>query len=602
MKIDTILNWCVKISYKHDDRGVEMELNEFLKAVDSTTSSMTKDQLKELIHRFAYSILEEKRGEFLKIFESVGNDRTDDIMDTFDEVQDNYCIIKKGLEQICNGEKCLGREYHESEWWELDEGTVSYTDRDGVITIIASAITFIHECVENKSFDKGYDIAKILSQMEISDGEDYDSLYYPHLCLKDLFDNNLLSVSFEQMVTDAVFLSYMNNDLDKRAEAVYTMMHSLQKFNCALEDIKDLGNNELPEFKQFLPKWMEYLCRKDELSDENLTVVQDMLDDDELVLNYAQKYAKAHPGIYEHIMEKGLKSKSARDMVSIGLNALEMISPKYKQRGMVALKTAEYAVKDNQTDVAEMCWLDAFKSDSCFINFSRIMMLCDNDEYKKEAKKIYSKVAGKKLQNHNKAYYIKINEKDEKYVSIKEYFMILFFEKEFEKVWKDGMNEESVIGWPFTFLKEGLALFLMLLHGNDNYLAGMDAILEMVLESYNFQSDKYYWRNKLEDDCYKTNFYEILCRWKKNISIDHDVINAWLKTIGNIIERRIDKVIKEKRTTYYKECAALVVAYGEVLGSIGVDNAKANIIEKYKNEYPSKWAFHSELDELWGMK
>ncbi len=71
--------------------------------------------------------------------------------------------------------------------------------------------------------------------------------------------------------------------------------------------------------------------------------------------------------------------------------------------------------------------------------------------------------------------------------------------------------------------------------------------------------------------------------------------NEWLGMIDEWIERRVAGIMANNRRKYYGECASYIAALGEVQESAGDKGAKARIMERYRNEYYRRWAFHQEL-------
>lgn len=53
------------------------------------------------------------------------------------------------------------------------------------------------------------------------------------------------------------------------------------------------------------------------------------------------------------------------------------------------------------------------------------------------------------------------------------------------------MNEEKPLGWSATFMKQGLALFLLLLYRGKDLQAGMRSMLRMVVFAVGFRKGKY---------------------------------------------------------------------------------------------------------------
>lgn len=135
--------------------------------------------------------------------------------------------------------------------------------------------------------------------------------------------------------------------------------------------------------------------------------------------------------------------------MSIGIEALERISENTKVRSEIALLTAKYACENNQESVCEYCWLEAFRSNPSLVHYLRLRFCGDNwENNKRQAAKICQGL------------YKTDNEL---------YFMLLFWNKEFVTVMTQGMSVRESLGWSFTFMKEGITSFLLLLYQGTDF-------------------------------------------------------------------------------------------------------------------------------------
>ena len=69
------------------------------------------------------------------------------------------------------------------------------------------------------------------------------------------------------------------------------MIHNFQCYSVRLEDILQTGSHKLPEFEQFLPRWIEYLGSHSGMGIKSLLEeAQSMLQDEQQVLDMARKF------------------------------------------------------------------------------------------------------------------------------------------------------------------------------------------------------------------------------------------------------------------------------------------------------------------------
>gem|GEM_PF-7123823 len=181
--------------------------------------------------------------------------------------------------------------------------------------------------------------------------------------------------------------------------------------------------------------------------------------DSELSLEAARKFSGQHPGLYEQILKQNLMSGKDDELFDVGQEALRTIQPQYIVRSRVALMTAVYALRLKKQNEAELCWLEAFRSDTRPVHYLRMVVeSLDFSGYREETRLIYRNCfkQAKKEKNHQ----YQVGELRENRIDKQTYFMLAFFGGEFRHVIEDGMNEKAPLGWSFTFMKVGIGLFL----------------------------------------------------------------------------------------------------------------------------------------------
>ena len=110
--------------------------------------------------------------------------------------------------------------------------------------------------------------------------------------------------------------------------------------------------------------------------------------------------------------------------------------------------------------VCEYCWLEAFRSNPSLVHYLRLRFCGDNwENNKRQAAKICQGL------------YKTDNEL---------YFMLLFWNKEFDTVMTQGMSVRESLGWSFTFMKEGITSFLLLLYQGTDLPAGLSCLLNYI--------------------------------------------------------------------------------------------------------------------------
>lgn len=321
-----------------------------------------------------------------------------------------------------------------------------------------------------------------------------------------------------------------------------------------------------------------------------------MLRDDNILLENARKYVKEFPSLYKQILESKLNTTENDKMFRIGMEALESIPISYIVRSDVALLTAEYAIRMRKQIDAEKCWMEAFRSNSTVMNYWRIRLLSNDwESHKNEVQTIYESLY-KDICQREKRYIYDRNLEKENCISLVEYCTLLAYDGQFEKMQKAGMNTTKSLGWSSTYMKQGLAFILLKLYKGTSLPAGLKSMETRIHSVSGINTERFYQGTGVNKE--KTDselLSEILSVWKTDSEISDENAQKWLDQIDSLIEDRVAGIMDNNRRNYYGECASYIAAFGEVQEALGIRNAKAIIMERYKSKYSRRSAFHKEL-------
>lgn len=589
-----------------------MNLLAFLKEVDTTTARLSKEQLAAFIHETARTLPENRRDDFLSLisdFEQANHNPESGRVwdDGYSELVSDINRICGRLTEIENGERCLGSEYNEEwdDWYNSDAEEVLFSDPKRLLEDIDEARDLIHRAIDMEAYSEGCRLAERLSVLEVFADGDYNEYDGSPLGISDLYNHDLLGGDFEKLAAECLFLTYMGNELQDRAEKMFCMMKNLQCDTIKLETILHTGNHDLTQFHEFLPLWIDYLGQQSSFGVKRLLEeAQSMVADEEQLLDIARKFTEKHPELYLQLLQRGLQGDDNEKMFQVGLEALEKISEIFTIRSEIALLTAEYACRMEDKAAAERCWKEAFRSDTSVINYMRIRFFSRKwEDHEKEIRDIYEKV------------YCSSSERPESivrswdteplaqnYLHKNQYCLLLFFDQKFDRVCKIGMNAKQSLGWSSTFMKEGLAAFMLLLLGDDNLPKGLSSMRAMVQSACSFHAGQFFKGTGQKPDGNDDElFWRLFCIWKKDIIIPEAIKKQLLQRIEKLISFRVTGIMDANRRNYYWECAAFIAAIGEVKESLGNQNAKEILMEAYKKEYPRRRSFHQEL-RTFGMR
>ena len=172
--------------------------------------------------------------------------------------------------------------------------------------------------------------------------------------------------------------------------------------------------------------------------------------------------------------------------------------------------------------------------------------------------------------------------------------------KELEKMKEVGMDQKKSLGWSATFMKEGIALMLLLLHAGDGFPAGLRAMkywavsaCQLQTERYDFETGRYVKKENSEND--EAAFWKLFSKWKAGVTLTSEEKKKWLRRMDAWIHDRVQAIMENNRRNYYDECASFIAALGEVLESNGETDAKAKLAAKYRAGYSRRRRFMDAL-------
>lgn len=580
-----------------------MNLSKFLDAVDSLSQSMEKKQLTAFVHDIARVLPENARGDFMDRLKKCICDKNIDSSHTRNEytVEDknNYERIKDKLTKIENWEICLSGYLNEEydDWYNSDEDEFNFEDPKGIGIIIEEACKLVHTCVDKEMYKEGYEISEILIGLKIMVGGEYQDYSEEPLGIEELEQYKLSRVNYKMLVTDALYLTYYVNPLNERADALYVLIQNAGEKDISIEKIMQCGE-ELPEFEDFLPLWIAYLSNKNSYIAQKLLVEAiELSNNSETLLSNARIYYEQHPGLYAKYIKENRDKISTKEIIVIGNEALKQIDTKYLVRSRIALLMADIILNENGkvTREVEQYWLEAFRSDTRAVHYIRMMMECnDFSEWKEELQNINHNMQ-KKLKGRN-IYYDKPMDLQENIPNIENTYLIALLNGEFKYVRDHGMKYNGALGWSSSYMKSGLAAFLMVLMNKEKLSEGGKGMLSKIVSSVEFTTEEY--RQGVSVEINETDmewFWKCFCKSKvlqPMIESDQKVYLEWIETL---VKKRVDGIMEGNHRNYYFECAEYIAALGEVLESRGILNGKQLLMFEYKQNYSRRSAFHKEL-------
>lgn len=596
-----------------------MNFTQFLKAVDQAAAAMSKEQLAEFIHETARTLPENQREDFLAemLLFAAGKEthicpepsKAD--QEAAADFEQKRSFLRTRLERMESGELCLegslNPEY--DDWYSSAEEEFLYSDPEGILDIIEEACRFVHQCVDCEEYQAACELTGILIGLDIMVGGEYQEYTDEPININDLKSYHLGNVDYRTLVIDAARAAYCASALSERADELYITLMNSGRRDITLEMILQ-GGRELPEIDAFLPLWIEHLGRMTGSSaGKLLQEALELADDGEQLLANARKYCGEHPELYEQYLTANQGKTDADSLLAVGTEALEAIEKKYLVRSRVALLTSRTALEQDRPELAETCWLEAFRSDTRVVNYLRLLMECrDFSNVREAAAQIYRETCS---QLRKDSYFLPTaGGGRENQLNPTQAYLLAFLGGEFDYVRERAMNATNSLGWSASFMKCGLAAFLLLLTEDGSLpqdaarqggelktmKPGAREMLRRIVAAVGFDKSEYEKGTlRLIEESNEGWFLTCWNRWKRTVPLSREQREALLEWAEGLVTKRVQGIMEGNHRNYYGECAAYIAALGEAREAGGEPNGKQAIMAKYMEAYNRRSAFRQVM-------
>lgn len=577
-----------------------MNLTNFLKQVDELSAQCSVRQLMAFVHETARVLPESGREDFLKRLRLAGEGQISAQGQKEDsELRRAYQKIRDNLKRIDSQEIAITSILNEAydDWYNSAVDEFFYEDKEGIGDMLAEACKFVHICMDAEMYQEGFEIGKQLFSMEISCDSEYESIDFS---IRDMECYHLLRCDLDETALDALYCAYHAAPLKKRPESFYGIIANAKSSRLTLEAVMQHGDEELPELQKFLPEWIAYLGEKaGDTADRLLPEAVGLLGDISSACMYAEKYSAIHPGIYLYILDHGNAEKIGT-MISVGQQAMEKIPKRYAARSMAALKTADYMLQAGvRGGGLEKCYLAAYESDTTAVNYLRALLHGYGAQDKRirlssVLKTFPAKTGGSFWGTGGRG--SAFMERQENHPDGNMVWTLCFLDGQFKKTLDDGLSVRAALGWSGTFMKQGIALFLLYLYKGEWHRQGIAEMAAKVKSALGFSGEAYQKGLPKEPDTEEGElFYQVFTKWKSMTVMEPDIEEKALGKIEKLLETRTEGIMSANRRNYYGECAAYIAALGEVRESRGEYDAKQSLMTSYKNMYSRRNAFRAEM-------
>ena len=584
-----------------------MNLILFLKQVDALNERLNKESLSEFVHEWARELPESQRDAFLKeLSKGLNAENLPNTPETRKEAESpsyECAATLADLERISAGDLRLTAQFNEEyDDWYHDSEEFLYEDPHGVGATIDKAIDLAHKRMDMEDYANAYALGDALLGLCVSVEEDgeYD---YDDFSLFDMKDAQMISGDLRPLVLETLCAAYMTVSPEQRPETLYRLFEQSQAKAVSFEDAMQCAGKELPGIADFLKSWVAYLGGiKGELSRRLFEEAAFLRNDRDALIRAASDYADTHPGLYERILLTGRETGNAEDLFALGQEALAKLQPNLMIRSRIALLTAENALRMGNADAAELCWLEAFRSNPAPLDYLRLCTESrDFSRFRDETRNIYRMRAEQSPRDYP-LWNAEKDELSESGMSKQDFYTLNFLDGDFQTVLNEGMNVNSPLGWSSTFMKRGITLFLLYIYRGERLESGLRYLCGQMTAGMPFSWQEY--AKGLTRSVTKSNeelFWERFRIWRESVPMPDEFQNRMIQRLTEWLELRVQGIMDANRRKYYDECAGFVAALGEVQESRGKPDGKQTELLSWKAKYSRRTAFHQELRQF-GMK
>lgn len=553
-----------------------MNLVQFLNKVDETISGYDCEKLLRIIHEIARTLPEQERKDFIKQIKQIDNNDTSNInKKDNNKLETEYKKICDKFIEIENGDIFLREEYNDEydDWYNSIVEEILYEDPDGIGSVICEACSFVHKCIDVENYELALKMGRKLFMQSVQTNGEYSG---EDLSLMDLQYYHVCSFNYRGLLLDTLYACYQVAEPQKRPDIMYEIWANAEDEDIKLENVMKYGGQELKDVDDFISDWIGYLgTKKGYLAERLYKEAVNLSDDVEAKFENAKKYVNNHPGIYLEILnDSSVKRELA---LKIGMDGVKRIDRQLIVRSKVALKTVEIAKSEGKdSELIEQLYMDAFESDTCATNYLRVFINCkDKNLSKIKMREIIDRYNGKEGK-HFLGGYVGKSELDKNVISENMMYILRFLDGEFLGVLNSGVSSKEALGWSCTFMKEGLAIYLLYLFNGKPMHSEIKKMLNIT-------------KNAFGSDYDDESFYTIFLLWKSTTQMSDSDKKKIINHIDKLVQKRVAGIMDANKRNYYGECAMYIAALGEVM------NAKQDYMSKFAAQYSRRRAFKDEL-------
>lgn len=512
--------------------------------------------------------------------------------------------LKIWMNQIDEGELTLDVEEYEDyseDYWDRDWVT-EYYDNQGIGDKLLYAIQLAKDCVDDCRYQEANFIYEWLWAMEVCAESEYSEECDP-ADLQDLTEHDIIRTDLRQLALLTLYAAYQALDADRRAEDLYLYFSHRAFQDLHLEDMLQVGREELAETARFWEDWITLL--KNEEGDVEARLLQEAVlyqGGVERLGAVAEEVCNLHPSLYLSAMEAYHKRHEYEQIEKIAETALIKINKRLKIRGDIALKAA-YAASclSHDEQMMRFCW-ECFCSDSTVRNYLRLFGTKEMaQQYGMRGKEVlFSGLKGEER------YQIRNKELCQNQIGKWNYYELCFYTGDFGTAKQASKNPSGSLGWSSSFIDRGIRLFLLYLYENPQPSKAASSVAQQVGfvdDPLSYASMHFESAVAEESRARKVSiFWNYFQRWKQYFPMEQNERKKYLAWAEKIVYSRADAIVSGQHRSHYHEVAVLLALTAENKEAMGVQGARQEIFAQYRKKFPRHSSFQGEMKSYFGLK
>lgn len=447
--------------------------------------------------------------------------------------------------------------------WEPDYQTI-LKDTENVGKKLTEILNFAKQLVYQRHYQAAHDLYTRCLELQFLayDEELWEQYEYS---LSDLFNEGLINDNSHNIIVHLLYTVYQTTD--SFTECVKIFYHYLafpMEDEVKIADVFTVGPQPLEQTEKFLFDWINFLKIKPSPLADRLLLdavrTSPYFKQAEHLFTLAQETARFHPQLYLECINSFSEQNAPEKSLTVGKDGLKKISLNNKVRSQVAEKVVGFSEQLNDNAIIHTAVQDTFYSDPCLDHLFPVLKLPLSEQEQERLLRF--------VQNDR---------------SVADRIPLLFFLGQFENVFKKIGSDHHALGWSVNDKGIIIPLFLLLLRSMQPSLAARSLMSEIKPRI----SSQYF-------DVFENEF-DI---WKQTIFLSEADKVRYINWCKKEVENRGKDLIVTKFRHHYGRMAYLIVTLGEAEENVGITNARARTIQKYRKAHNRKRNFIAALDEL----